>query len=115
MQNKIMILSAFSLNSLSKFPAQINIKEITKEETLKLMNERGFISVMGHQSTANIISKILQIPVEFNRKTLCISKDSDYIIAQVNLGRRLEEGQVLSLDEIPENSVKFLYLTVKFC
>lgn len=114
MQNKIMILSAFSLNSLTKFPAEIKVNEISKQETLQIIKDRGFVSYIGHQSTADIISNILQQPVIFNRQTVCISQDSDCIIAQVNLGKRLTEGQILSANEISESSVKFLYLEVKF-
>jgi hypothetical protein len=55
-------------------------------------------SVVGHASTARVIEAKLGVPVEANRESVRLSRGDSVYVFQV--GTRLQEGQVLSADEL---------------
>lgn len=113
-QNPIMLLSAFSLNTLPKLPAFIELKELSKTDTISVLKTRGFVSQIGHPATAEILTEQLGMKIDFNRATLSFTKDTEFIVAQVTLNKRLQEGQVLSKEEMFNCSVRYVHVTVKF-
>lgn len=112
--NKIMLLSAFSLNSLPNLPVNVYIKEISKQETISILNQRGFISQIAHSSTADVLSEQLKMKIDFHRETLTFTQDTEFIVAQVTIQKRLQEGQVLTKEEMESCPVRYLYITLKF-
>jgi len=77
-EQKIYLLNAFSLSMLapSAFTpgrgvygggaATILVEPISTEQAKRLLAD-GFISAIGHESTAAFLSQLLGIPVPFNR------------------------------------------------
>ena len=61
---------------------------------------QGFISAIGHQSTAQLLTQLLGIKVEANRVAVQL-KEMDRAIV-VGLKFRPEEGKVYSLEELSE-------------
>jgi len=94
------LCNAFSLNMLGQMPQQgrtFTVRPITLEE-VKALLQGGFISAVGHESTARVIETLLGLPVEANRVAITLSPGDKLVVFQ--LGTRLAEGQVLSAEEV---------------
>jgi hypothetical protein len=102
---KVYIANAFSLNMLDEKEALIYVKEITLDEVKNILNENDFVSAIGHQSTSQVLSQILGINIEMNRIQIKLQENDEIIIFQ--LQTRLEEGKVLSEDELKQLQYKF--------
>ena len=70
---------------------------------------KEIISAVGHQATAEIMSEILEFPVE--KKRLNFSQEIDEAALIFKLKRRAEEGVILTRAEIKEIGYEFGLLT----
>jgi len=70
------------------------------------LHEKDVLSIVGHQSMADLLSVRLSIVVPVNRINYVKKKDDQIIVATAQ--RRLEEGKVLSLDELKAIPIKFM-------
>ena len=105
MRKKVILANAFSLSMLPSQPETlIKVSEISEEQVKQLLSE-GFDSAVGHESTANFLSKKLSVEIKPNRKQ--IKLDDDTLLIVVQLMQRLPEGKVLSEEEISRIPVKF--------
>jgi hypothetical protein len=81
---------------------------------VKALLKEGFISAVGHESTARVLSSLLGTDVPFNRAQIAI-KEGDVIISFQFL-IRLPEGKVLGEDEVlalyNEGKIKFFRVEV---
>jgi hypothetical protein len=81
---------------------------------VKALIKEGFISAVGHESTAKVLSSLLGTTVPFNRAQISI-KEGDVIISFQFL-IRLPEGKVLGEDEVlalyQEGKIKFFRVEV---
>ncbi len=101
--------NAFSLNMLNAPEVQLKISEISLQEAKNILSG-GFISAVGHQATADVLSKLLDIPVLFNRIEVKLQKGDVLIVFQ--LLKRLEEGKVLTEEEIKSLPYKIMKVEV---
>jgi len=101
--------NAFSLNMLNAPEVQLKVSEISLQEAKNILSG-GFISAVGHQATADILSKLLDIPVLFNRVEVKLQKGDVLIVFQ--LLKRLEEGKVLTEEEIKNLPYKIMKVEV---
>jgi len=104
MQYKIYLSNAFSLNMLDlnpeiPVPVRLFVRPMDLERVKSLL-ELGFESAVGHQSTAEILSTLLGVDVPMNRVAIKLKSGDILIVFQ--LGIRLNEGQVLSKEEVFE-------------
>jgi hypothetical protein len=60
--------------------------------------ESGFVSAIGHEASANILSRILSIPISVNRIQIKMQPEDEALILRVL--QRLPEGQVLNESEL---------------
>ena len=60
--------------------------------------ERGFISAIGHQGTAELLSELLGMNIPVNRIAIRLDHGDRAIVIQ--LLERLPEGKILSREEI---------------
>jgi hypothetical protein len=67
------------------------------EEAKELLSN-GFISAIGHEPTAKFLSQILQIQIPVNRVQIKMEPKDKAIV--IRLLKRVEEGKVLSEEEI---------------
>jgi hypothetical protein len=106
MANKIYLSNAFSLSMLSSF-SEVNllIREVTAEDVKEVLKKVSFDSAVGHQSTAEILSTLLETNVAANRISISLEKGDVLYVFQ--LLTRLPEGQVLSSEEIKALPFKF--------
>ncbi|MEM0325043.1 MAG: DUF1874 domain-containing protein [Thermoplasmata archaeon] len=103
------ISNAFSL-SMVKTPALIYIRDADNEEVKDNLPELQ--SFIGHESTAQIISDLLEEPVRANRAPISLNEgDSCYIF---QLLQRLPEGKILTKEEIEQLPYKWLKVSVLY-
>jgi len=77
--------------------AQVKLRKISIEEARELLRN-GFISAVGHEATAKVLSQLLGIEVPANRVTIWLKKGDKAI--HFFLKQRLPEGKVLSEEEL---------------
>ena len=122
MEQKIYLLNAFSLSMLapSAFTpgrgvygggaAFLMVEKIDLEKAKELLNRYGFISAVGHESTAAFLSRLLGLPVPFNRVAVQLGRGDGAIVFQ--LRSRLPEGRVLTEEELKSVEYQFFYVSV---
>jgi hypothetical protein len=93
----VFLSNAFSINMLPPQGAVVKVSPITVGE-VKALLEQGFVSAVGHESTAKIISLLVGVEVPTNRIAIRLSGQDRLIVFQI--GIRLAEGQVLSQEEV---------------
>ena len=65
---------------------------------VKRLLERGFVSAVGHESTAILLTELLGTPIPINRISVT-AKPGDILI-HFALRERLPEGKILSEEEL---------------
>ena len=105
----IYISNAFSLSMLSNFPVTLRVREVGLEEVKELLSG-SFTSAVGHQATADLLTKLLQIQIPFNRVPISLNPSDILIVFQ--LLTRLEEGKILTKEELAKLQFKFLIVTL---
>ncbi|MEM4068027.1 MAG: DUF1874 domain-containing protein [Candidatus Micrarchaeaceae archaeon] len=108
MNSKKYLANAFSLSMLNSNNAIISIKEIEPNEIIYNLNQ--IESVIGHETTAQVISEILGIPISVNRSQIKLNKFDILYVFQ--LLERLPEGKILSHDEIKQLKHKWYKVMV---
>ena len=120
--DRVYLLNAFSLGMLapSAFTpgrgvfgggaATILVEPIDLEKAKELLNRYGFISAVGHESTAAFLSRLLGLPVPFNRVAVQLGVGDSAIVFQL-LGR-LPEGRLLTEEELATIRYQFFYVSV---
>jgi len=78
---------------------KIILRRVTAQEARDLMRE-GFISAVGHESTARVLSQILGIDVPYERRTVFMNPGD--IGIHFFLKSRIPEGRVLTEEEMKE-------------
>ncbi len=86
------ILSAPAVPIPEGESALIRISPVTVEEARRLAGE-GFVSAVGHEATAEVISHFLGLEVSVNRKNIYLQPGDKAL--QFVLKQRLEEGLVI--------------------
>lgn len=74
------------------------IDDLDVETAIELIKEKGFVSAIGHEATAQIMSEILGINIPMNRIQFKQEVGQDAIVLQLNV--RPEEGKILTIDEM---------------
>ena len=84
---------------------------ITLTQAKKLI-EQGFESAVGHQSTCDILTSLLEVNVPMNRVMYKQDFGDQALIFKLN--GRPEEGKILSVEEIKEIGYEFGLLTKNY-
>jgi len=121
-EQKIYLLNAFSLGMLapSAFApgrgafgggaATVMIEPITVERARELLQRHDFISAIGHESTAQLLSELLGLPVPVNRVAVQLGRGDVAVVFQ--LLSRLPEGKILTKEELAEIRYQFYYVSI---
>jgi hypothetical protein len=91
--NTLMVPIDFSKHS----HVTVKFRKISIEEA-KLLLAQQFISAVGHEATAKVLSQILSVQVPFNRVSVYLNPGDKAI--HFFLRTRLPEGQVLGENEL---------------
>jgi len=100
----VTILNTSILTNFGSF----SYEPLTLEESKSLISE-GFESAVGHQSTCDILSSLLEKEVKLNR--VQYSQKVDDIALVFKLKGRPEEGKILTVAEIEKIGYEFGKLT----
>lgn len=122
-KTKIIIANAFSLSMLNCKKNLVVVEEVKLEDVkhhiLHCLEhpECEFKSVIGHESTAKILSELLGIEVKVNRIKITLDKDTVLYVFQ--LLERLPEGKILSTEElkklVEQDKIKFFRVLLVYC
>ena len=102
---KLAILNTSILTTTGRF----ELKDITLEEAKKLVKENEILSAVGHQSTADILTTLLETEVPMNRRMFEQETGQKALVFKLN--GRPEEGKILTVEEIHQIGFKFQLLT----
>lgn len=105
--------NAFSISMVAKHvTSYIRIEEISVDKFCE--EARVAISAVGHESTANLITQICNVPIKVNRQP--ISLDAGDRLYVIQILERLPEGKVLSnvelIDLLEKKKIKFFEVDV---
>jgi hypothetical protein len=98
---RVVLANAFSLGMLPQgFSGELHVRRnVPLDEVRNLVGSADeVLSVVGHPGTAAVLSELLGMQVQTNRVQYTL-KPSDVLVV-FQLGVRLQEGQVLSKEEV---------------
>jgi len=95
----VFLSNSFSLGMLQspEQPLTLRVRQLSLEEARDLLKE-GFVSAVGHQATAEILTTLLGTTVPFNRVAITLRAGDALLVFQLRV--RLEEGRILSEEEV---------------
>lgn len=102
---KLAVLNTSILTTEGTF----TLKDITLEEARNLVTENEILSAVGHQSTADILTTLLETEVPMNRIQFAQETGQKALVFKLN--GRPEEGKILTEEEIAAIGYKFQLLT----
>jgi hypothetical protein len=76
----------------------VTFRRVTVEEAKAILASQPFTSAVGHEGTAQLLSKLLGVHILFNRQTIFMQPGDRAL--HFFLRTRLPEGRVLSEDEL---------------
>ena len=101
--------NAFSLAMLPGGDVTVQVREVRAREAREILRP-GFTSCVGHESTAQLLSHKLHLPVEFNRVSVSIREEDILVVAQL-MGER-KEYKDMSREEIATYPIKFFLVRI---
>lgn len=103
---KLALLNTSILTSTGLF----SLDDITLTEARELVQENlnELDSAIGHQSTAEIMSALLEVEIPVNRQVFQQQVEQKALVFKLN--GRPEEGKVLTVDDIENIGYKFQVL-----
>ena len=105
-KNKVYLANSFSLQMLPSFDAVISARPVSP-----VYVPNNFISCVGHEDTARVISNMLDTEVPLNRTPIKLDWGDELYVAQFT-GGRLPEG----VSELPEGvKLQFVRVTAEPC
>jgi hypothetical protein len=102
---KLAILNTSILTAEGKF----TLEGITLEQAQKLVQDNEILSAVGHISTAEILTELLETEVPVNRIMFEQQPGQQALVFKLN--GRPQEGKILSREEIEGIGYKFQLLT----
>lgn len=102
---KLAILNTSILTTTGTF----ELKDITLEEAKELVKSNEVLSAVGHQSTADILTTLLETEIPMNRIQFTQEPQQQALVFKLN--GRPAEGQILTAEEIHKIGFKFQLLT----
>jgi hypothetical protein len=103
------ICNAFSANMLfaNYHVAVVYFEKISEEEARKMLESFAFESAIGHESTAQALSKRLGQEIRVDRKPVSLQVGDQVLICQI-AGGRLPEGKILSEEEVRRLPITYI-------
>jgi hypothetical protein len=101
--------TAFSLQMISPEAKEtvIRVRKVTVDDVKEALS-RGFISIVGHEATAGIMERILNVKVPVNRAVVRLSKGDVLVVFQLLHGRT-EQTRELTPQEVEDVVNRGLY------
>lgn len=81
------------------------VSDISIEEAKFLIAQKGYVSAIGHESTAKIISDLMGMDIKMNRINFIQMVGQKAVVFKLN--RRPEEGSVLTKAQVEQVGYSF--------
>jgi Domain of unknown function (DUF1874). len=107
---RLFLANAFALSMLSADTATIAVQVVPIDLVRELLASREFINAVGHQSTAELLSQLLDMPIEMNRIEIKLERGDELIVFQLMV--RPPEGKVYTKEELLTIPFKFYLVRV---
>lgn len=105
------ITNAFPINALQKLDfSRLTVSKIGLDAARALASETQLVSAIGHQSTADVVSNLIGVQIPMRRERLIFNPGDDVLVFSLNT--RLEEGKVLTKDELEKLDFQFYFVTI---
>lgn len=104
---KIAILNTTILTADGKF----NLRTISLDEAKEMISGEEILSAIGHQSTADILTELLDMPIPMNR--ILFQQEPGQKAICFKLRGRPEEGKILTRAEIETIGYEFKLLEME--
>jgi len=78
--------------------AELVVKKVDAESVKTVLVNNEWISFIGHESTAKVMSAVLGMEIPTNRTSVKLSEGDTVVVFQIL--QRLPEGKVLSDEEL---------------
>lgn len=94
MNKNIILANAFSvqmLPNISDWGTPVTFTRLSLDEAKEILSD-GFVSAIGHEDTAQVVSNLLGMDVPSNRISIKLESDEDTLIIAQLTGGRLPEG-----------------------
>ena len=101
----ITILNTSILTTTGTF----RLDDITLDEAKNLVHNNEILSSVGHKSTADLLTTLLEKEIPANRIEYAQNVNEKALVFKLN--GRAEEGKILTADEIQKMGYKFQLLT----
>jgi len=95
---------------MEKWKKVLVVQRLISVDEAKQLLASGFVSAVGHQSTAEIMSAVLGIPVLYNRAQVYLEPGDEAVC--FILRSRPPEGRVLSKEELQQLGFYFIHAKV---
>lgn len=96
-EGKVYICNTFTLGMLKNKRGAFKYERISMEEVVGYLKE-DFESAVGHQGMADLLSELFGVCIPVRRTQIFLNEGDVLIVAQ--LGVRLEEGRILTKEEL---------------
>ena len=100
--NSLIVPCDFNVNS----EFTVYLKKISKDQAVEILKNNNFVSAVGHQSTAEVLTAILGVHIPMNRIAVRMGKGDVGI--HFFLKQRLPEGAVLGEEELKKLDFDFI-------
>jgi len=94
------IANTFTLGMLKNSQGVFKYRTITLDEARDLVQNNAFVSCVGHQATAELLTTLLETEIYYNRIQISVAPNDQILVCQLLV--RLEEGKILTLQEMNE-------------
>lgn len=81
------------------------VSDLSVSEAKELLTENGYISAIGHESTAKIISEVMEMDIPMNRINFTQMVGQKAVVFKLN--RRPEEGTILTRQQVEKVGYSF--------
>jgi len=102
--------NTFSLNMLKDTEATLKVHEVDVATVKSLLQTNIWQSCVGHQGTVELLKILLEIEIPYNRVAVKMEKGDSIVVFQIM--QRIEEGKVLSREELEAIPFKFFIVEV---
>ena len=86
----------------------VSIQSLSLDDVKNMLLKEKYESIIGHEATAQLLTSLINIPIQFNRKSITLHDGDRLIVLQ--LMSRLPEGKVLTYEEI--KNIKYTFVLV---
>lgn len=109
---RFVVVNAFSLNMLDPDRGEevVHVIPVSEDVVRRILELHNFESAVGHTATAKFLSRKFGVDIETNRMQVKLDEDTVLVVMQVM--KRLQEGVVLSDEEMEKVPVRFFLVSV---